>query len=136
MYKIKSIGEYFFSLLYFYLNKIKIFFYKTNFYNKKISKNIPTKYIFKPSPHIINCLISFNKKKIKIEDLSLNSIWKIDSNNKNEFEILHSFLWLNTLDIKTSKTNAVLKKHKVKSIGKSHDLNNISKEYKNNELVK
>ena len=39
-------------------------------------------------------------------------------------------------DIKTSKTNAVLKKHTVKSIGKSHDLNNISKEYKNNELVK
>ena len=106
MYKIKSIGEYFFSLLYFYLNKIKIFYYKTNFYNKKISKNIPTKYIFKPSPHIINCLISFNKKKIKIEDLSLNSIWKIDSNNKNEFEILHSFLWLNTLDIKTSKASA------------------------------
>ena len=39
-------------------------------------------------------------------------------------------------DIKTAKTNAVLRKHKVKSIGKSHDLNNISKEYNSGELVK
>lgn len=39
-------------------------------------------------------------------------------------------------DIKTSNTNAVLKKHKIKSIGKSHDLNDISKEYKSGDLVK
>ena len=43
----------------------------------------------------------FNKNRFK--NLHLNSIWKINSNNKLEFSNLHNFLWLNTLDIKTSK---------------------------------
>lgn len=104
MYKIKSIFEYFFYLLKKCFLIIKYYYLKTNFYNYKISKNIPTKYLYRPSPHIINCLIYFNKKKIKIEKLSLNSIWKIDPKKNIEFSNLHNFLWLTTLDIKTSKT--------------------------------
>ena len=103
MLKIKSISEYFFSTFNLSLDKLRSSYFKTSFYNQKISKNIPSKYSYKPSPHIINCLVSFKKKKIKIENLHLNSIWKIDSNNQLEFNNLHNFLWLNTLDIKTSK---------------------------------
>jgi len=103
MLKIKSISEYFFSTFNLSLDKLRNSYFKTSFYNQKISKNIPSKYAYKPSPHIINCLVSFKKKKIKIENLHLNSIWKIDSNNQLEFNNLHNFLWLNTLDIKTSK---------------------------------
>ena len=103
MFKIKSISKYFFSTVNLSLDKLRNSYFKTNFYNQKISKNIPSKYIYKPSPHIINCLVSFKKKKIKIENLHLSSIWKIDTGNQLEFKNLHNFLWLNTLDIKSSK---------------------------------
>ena len=63
MFNIKSISECFFPTFNLSLNKLRNSYFKTNFYNKKISKNIPSKYIYKPSPHIINCLISFKKKK-------------------------------------------------------------------------
>ena len=40
MQKIKSIGEYFFLIGKFFLSKLKIFYFKSNFYNKKISNNL------------------------------------------------------------------------------------------------
>ena len=106
MQKIKSISEYFFSIYKILLFKLKISYLKSSFYNKKISNNIAPKFNYKPSLHIINSLTSFNKKKIKIENLSLNSLWKLDSKNKLEFQNLHNFLWLISLDIKTNKTSA------------------------------
>ena len=106
MQKIKSISEYFFLIFKFFLFKLKIFYFKSNFYNKKISNNLPSKFNYKPSLHIINSLTSFNKKKIKIENYSLNSLWKLSSKNKLEFQNLHNFLWLTFLDIKTNKAPA------------------------------
>ena len=106
MQKIKSISEYFFLIFKFFLFKLKILYFKSNFYNKKISNNLPSKFNYKPSLHIINSLTSFNKKKIKIENYSLNSLWKLSSKNKLEFQNLHNFLWLTFLDIKTNKVSA------------------------------
>ena len=106
MQKIKSISEYFFLIFKFFLLKLKILYFKSNFYNKKFSNNLPTKFSYKPSLHIINSLTSFNKKKIKIENYTLNSLWKLRSKNKLEFQNLHNFLWLTLLDIKTNKTSA------------------------------
>ena len=105
MQKIKSIGKYFFSIYKVLLPKLKIAYFKTEFYNNKISKNLPSKFNYKPRLHIINSLISFKKKKIKIENFSLNSLWKLSSKNKLEFQNLHNFLWLISLDIKTNKTS-------------------------------
>jgi uncharacterized heparinase superfamily protein len=105
MQKIKSISEYFFLIFKFFLFRLKIFYFKSNYYNKKILNNLPSKFNYKPSLHIINSLISFNKKKIRIESYSLNSIWKLSSKNKLEFQNLHNFLWLTFLDIKTNKTS-------------------------------
>ena len=85
MFKIKSISEYFFSTFSVSLDRLRNSYFKTSFYNNKISKNVPSRYIYKPSPHIINCLVSLKKKKIIIENLHLNSIWKIDFNNQLEF---------------------------------------------------
>tara|TARA_B110000438_G_scaffold255998_1_gene263168 strand:+ start:1301 stop:2929 length:1629 start_codon:yes stop_codon:yes gene_type:complete len=103
MFKIKSISKYFYTFFNSLIINLKYKYFKTNYYNQIISKKIPSRYIYRPSPHIINSLISLKKKKIKIENLSLNSIWNINSENFLEFENLHNFLWLNTLDIKTSK---------------------------------
>jgi len=106
MQKIKSISEYFFLICKSFLSELKIFYFKSNFYNKKISNNLSSKFDYKPSLHIINSITHFNKKKIKIESYSLNSLWKLSSKNKLEFKNLHNFLWLTFLDIKTNKTSA------------------------------
>ena len=103
MQKIKSISKYFFLIYKILLFNLKKTYFKSDFYNKKISKNLPSKFNYKPSLHIINSLISFNKKKIKIESFSLNSLWKLSSKNVMEFQNLHNFLWLISLDIKTNK---------------------------------
>ena len=65
MEKIKSIGKYFFLFFNILLFKIKKIYFKTNFYNKKISKNSPSKFNYRPSLHIISSLTSFDKKKNK-----------------------------------------------------------------------
>ena len=106
MHKIKSISEYFFSIFQIFLFKLKITYFKSSFYNKKISNDLPSKFYYKPSLHIINSLTSYNKKKIKIESFSLNSIWKVRPENNLEFHNLHNFLWLMLLDIKTTKASA------------------------------
>ena len=103
MRKIKSISEYFFSVYKILLFKLKITYFKSSFYDKKISNNLPSKFDYKPSFHIINSLTLFNKKKIKIENFSLNSLWKLSTKKKVEFQNLHNFLWLTSLDIKTNK---------------------------------
>ena len=103
MQKIKSISEYFFIICKFFLHKFKIFYFKSNFYNKKISNDLLSKFSYKPSLYIIGSLTSSDKKKIKIESYSLNSLWKLNSKNKLEFQNLHNFLWLTFLDIKTNK---------------------------------
>jgi len=88
------------------LVKLKTSYFKSNHYNKKISNNSLLKFQYKPSSHIIGSLTFFNKKKIKIESFSLNSIWETSSKNILEFENLHNFLWIASLDIKTTKASA------------------------------
>ncbi|MDC0216342.1 heparinase II/III-family protein, partial [Candidatus Pelagibacter sp.] len=58
---------------------------------------------YKPSPSLLDCLIKYEKKKIKIEDLYLNSVWSEKNLNKKDNKNLHSFFWLFSLDLKSSK---------------------------------
>ena len=52
---------------------------------------------------MLDCLIKYKKKKIKIEDLYLNSIWTNDNLSEKDYKNLHSFFWLFSLDLKSSK---------------------------------
>ena len=74
---IKSISKYFFSIYQIAKYNFKTTYFKTNFYNKKISKEKLNKFIYRPSPYILSSLSSFDKK-IKIENLKINSIWNLD----------------------------------------------------------
>ena len=51
----------------------------------------------------MDCLIKYQKKKIKIEDLYLNSVWTNENLSKKDYNNLHSFFWLFSLDLKSSK---------------------------------
>ena len=67
------INRFFFSIS----NQLRKFYLNSNFYDKKISKIDNKNLIYKPSPHLLSSLIKYQKKKIKIEDFSLDEIWKI-----------------------------------------------------------
>tara|TARA_B100000965_G_C19594910_1_gene759692 strand:+ start:682 stop:2313 length:1632 start_codon:yes stop_codon:yes gene_type:complete len=121
---IKSAFLNFGSILYQFLNQIRKIYLNSPIYNKKISSVDDKVIIFKPSQSTLNCLIKLNKKKNKIEDFSLNSVWKDSTNlNKKNFKNLHSFFWLFSLDLKSSKkitqniiTNWIDENHKYKQI--------------------
>ena len=101
---IKSVFLNFGSVIFHILQQIKKIYLNSPIYNKRISK-IDDKIIsYKPSQNILDCLIKFDKKKNNIEDYSLNSVWK-NANNLNikNFEKLHSFFWLFTLDLRSSQ---------------------------------
>ena len=101
---IKSVFLNFGSIFFQLIQQIRKIYLNSPIYNKKISKIDDKIIIYKPSQSILNCLIKFDKKKYNIEDFSLNSVWKssVNLNNKN-FKKLHSFFWLFTLDLKSSK---------------------------------
>ena len=93
-----SFIEEFFSLL---LDKIRKVYLKSNIYNKKISIIENHTLAYKPSLSILNCIIKYEKKN-KIEDYYVNAIWQKKINSK-DLKKLHSFYWLFTIDLKSSK---------------------------------
>ena len=92
-------GQFFF----FIINQIKNFYLNSKIYNRKISKVSGKVLEYKPSPSLLDCLIKYEKKKIKIEDLYLNSLWSNKDLTDNDHRNLHSFFWLFSLDLKSSK---------------------------------
>ena len=99
----KNSSNYFGQFFFFISSYIKNFYLNSNIYNKKISK-IPNRSIeYKPSPSLLDCLIKYKKKKIKIEDLYLNSVWTNKNLMEKDYKNLHSFFWLFSLDLKSSK---------------------------------
>ena len=93
------INQFFFSLT----NKTRNFYLNSNIYNKKISKINVKNLEYKPSPSLLDCLIKYEKKKNKIEDFYLNTIWKSENIKEKDYKKLHSFFWLFSLDLKSSK---------------------------------
>ena len=93
------INEFFFYLF----NQARKIYLNSSFYNKRISKIDNKNLEYKPSPSLLSSLIKYNKKKNKIEDFYLNSIWTDTKIKENDYKKLQSFFWLFTLDLKSSK---------------------------------
>tara|TARA_B100001250_G_scaffold203497_1_gene174552 strand:+ start:691 stop:2319 length:1629 start_codon:yes stop_codon:yes gene_type:complete len=93
------INEFFFYIS----NQIRKIYLNSNFYNNKISK-IDNKVLeYKPSLNILSCLVKYDKKRKKIDDFFLNSIWTDSSLKEKDYKKLHNFFWLFSLDLKSSK---------------------------------
>ena len=85
------------------LNQIRKIYLSSRIYNKKISR-IDDKLIeYKPSPNLLDCLVKYEKKKNNIENFYLNSVWTNQDINETDYKKLHSFFWLFTIDLKSSK---------------------------------
>ncbi len=93
------INRFFFNLL----NQLRKLYLNSKFYDKKISKIYSNNFIYKPSPHLLSSLINYQKKKIKIEDFSVNEIWNDKNLSQKEYKSLNSFYWFFSLDLKSSK---------------------------------
>ena len=87
----------------FLKSKTRSLYLNSNIYNKKISSFSNNSLEYKPSPSILDCLIKYDKKRINIENYSLNEIWNKQNLKEKDYNNLNSFFWLFSLDLKSSK---------------------------------
>ena len=55
--------------------KIRLFYLNSNLYNKKITPSSIELIEYQPSPNLLDGLVKYDKKKINIENYSLNDVW-------------------------------------------------------------
>ncbi len=80
-----------FSLIYLNIKHRVIRIYQnSNLYDKKISKTYAVTFEYKPSPYLLSSIVKYQKKKYKIEDFSLESIWT-DNINSKDYKKLNNF---------------------------------------------
>ncbi len=84
-------------------NQIRKIYLSSRIYNKKISRINDKLIEYKPSPNLLDCLIKYDKKKNNIENFYLNSVWNKQDIKETDYKKLHSFFWLFTIDLKSSK---------------------------------
>ena len=90
------------EFLNYVFSQIRKIYLNSSFYNKKISKTDTNILEYKPSQSLLACILNYNKRKEKIENYYLNSIWKNENLKKKDYIKLHSFFWLFTVDLKSS----------------------------------
>ena len=75
-------------------NQIRNLYLKSRFYNNKISKIEISNISYRPSLSILSCLVKYDKKKIKIEELDKDNIWESELLSSNNFNKLNNFYWV------------------------------------------
>ena len=87
----------------FLKKKTRSVYLNSNIYDKKISYSDDSSLEYRPSPSLLDCLIKYEKKRINIENYSLNEIWNNQKLKTKDYKNLNSFFWLFSLDLKSSK---------------------------------
>jgi uncharacterized heparinase superfamily protein len=107
--------------------KILSLYLSSNIYNRKITPSIISSLDYCPSPNFLDSFIKYDKKKINIENYSLNKIWDNKNLKEKDYKKLNSFFWLFSLDLKSSKkdTQSVI----LQWINKNHRYNSKSWEF-------
>ena len=103
MHRLKSIRLYFFSILKLFFLSFRNYYFRSNFYNRKLITFLPSRIFYSPSSHLSASLTTISSDFYKITDTSPEKLWKTDINNRLQFENLHSFLWLTKLNRKSSQ---------------------------------
>ena len=104
MYRFRSIQLYFFSVFKLFFLSFRNFYLKTNFYNNKLITFTPERFFYNPSAYLSASLTSIATNFYKITNTKPKILWRANIDDKQEFENLHSFLWLAKLDRKNAKT--------------------------------
>ncbi len=82
---------------------IKNFYLNSSYYDKKISKTKNLKLFYKPSPHLLSSLIQYQKKKINVDEIKIDNIWRNKNPKIKNFNKLNNFYWFFSLDLRSSK---------------------------------
>ena len=100
------------EFFYYTKNQIRNLYLKSRFYNNKISKIEISNISYRPSLSILSCLVKYDKKRIKIEELDKENIWENKSLNGNNLNKLNNFYWLFSIDLKSSTniTQSIIEK--------------------------
>ena len=91
------------NLYIFSKKKFRSLYLCSNIYDRKITPSIISSLDYCPSSNFMNSFIKYDKKKINIENYSLNKIWDNKNLNEKDYKKLNSFFWLFSLDLKSSK---------------------------------
>ena len=112
--------------------RIRSLYLGSSIYNRKITSSVISPLEYYPSPNLLDSLIKYDKKKINIENYSLNKIWDSKDLKKKDYKNLNSFFWLFSLDLKSSKKDTqniisqwINKNHKYNS--KSWEIDMVAK---------
>ncbi len=81
------------------------YYLNSRLYDKKISRVTSNNLQYKPSPSLLDCFIKYNKEKKNINSLLFNDIWKDQNISLKSYKNLHSFFWLFSLDLRSSKND-------------------------------
>jgi len=103
MHRLKSIKLYFFSILKLSFLSLRNYYFRSDFYNKKLITFIPNIIFYNPSSYLCASLSTIDSDFYKITNTSPELLWKTSIKDRQKFENLHSFLWLAKLDRKNSK---------------------------------
>ncbi len=87
------------------IKKLKNIYLNSNYYDKKISKIKDNDLSYRPSPHLLSSLIKYQKKKINVDNISIENLWDDKNLNSKDFRRLNNFYWFFSLDLKSSKKN-------------------------------
>ena len=87
----------------FIKKRTRSIYLNSNIYNKKITPSVINSLEYQPSPSLLDSLIKYDKKKINIENYSLNKIWDNKNLKEKDYRSLNSFFWLFSLDLRSSK---------------------------------
>ena len=75
----------------FFKEKIHSVYLNSNIYNKKISTLNDSSLEYRPSPSLLDCLVKFERKRINIENYSLDKIWNNQKLKTKDYKNLNSF---------------------------------------------
>ncbi len=92
MQGLKSIKLYFFSILKLFFLSIRNFYFRSNFYNKKLITVVPDRIIYNPSTYLSASLTTISNDFYKITNTAPELLWKTNVKDRLKFENLHSFL--------------------------------------------
>ena len=82
MYRLKSIKLYFFSILKLFSLSFRNFYFKTNFYNKKLITFIPERIFYNPSTYLSASLSSATRDLYKITNTEPKLLWETNVQEK------------------------------------------------------
>ncbi len=99
MITLNSIYIYFLAIKKIFIRSLKEFFFSSNYYNKLLDTEIPSRFLFNPNPYLLSPFLNHKEALIKISSEDVRN-FRVNLFKNKEKKNIHNFLWLNLIDRK------------------------------------